>query len=306
MSQSPPIACPRCGAPACFGATICAGCRQPLNVGADGLTPKQRSNATLCSVAGGVLSFLGAIGTLLTIAIAISGPSPAQKAEYANGGWGSVVLVCFALFALPPLGSGIALLWSGRNIRRKGKAVAPPVVAPPQYVDPVTRVEQEIRQLLRLLTGPYRESAIKLAKELEELLRRHRELEGRLSTLSRMTESLPGAELDGQRATLQLRLETERDAMIVEALQKQLRGIESQIESRESAEASCARLKAARDASFNTLQCLKAELLALSANASDRGREALEAETGDLRELHAELHSTRLAAEEVLRISQSG
>jgi hypothetical protein len=50
--------------------------------------------------------------------------------------------------------------------------------------------------------------------------------------------------------------------------------------------------------------CLRSVWMALAARASDRGREALEAETGDLRELHAELQQTRLAAEEVLRISQ--
>jgi hypothetical protein len=255
------------------------------------------------SVAGGVLAFFGGVGALLNLAMAISGPAPQDRAQYAHGGWASVVLVFLAVFVLPPLASGIALLWSARNLRRKGKALAPSLLTP-RSLDPVTQVEREIRQLLKLLTGPYREAAGRLVRELDELLRRHREMERRLSALSVMANSLPGAELDGQQALLRERMGTERDAVILASLQKQLRGIEGQIEARESVETSCARLKAARDASLNTLLCLKAELLALSASTSDRGREALEAETGDLRELHAELHQTRLATEEVLRISQ--
>lgn len=268
------------------------------------MTAGERAKAGLFTVAGGVLAFFGGCGALLALAMAISGPSPEDRAQYANGGWISVVLVFLAVFVLPPLGSGLALLWNAWKLRRKGKALAPPVVAPIAAINPVTQVEREIRQLLKQLTGPYREAAGRLVKELDELLRRHREMEGRLTTLNQMALALPGAELDGQRANLHLRLETERDDLIAASLRKQLQGIERQIEARESVETSCARLKAARDASLNTLLCLRAELLALTASASDRGREALEAETGDLRELHAELQHTRQAAEEVLRISQ--
>lgn len=304
MSHPPARTCPRCRSEVDARTVTCPTCGQALNRGADGLTAGERAKAGLFTVAGGVLAFFGGIGALLNIAMAISGPASQDRAEYANGGWSSVVLVFLAIFVLPPLASGLALLWNARNIRRKGKSFAPPVVAPITSANPVTQVEREIRQLLKQLTGPYREAAGRLVKELDELLRRHREMEGRLTTLNQMALSLPGAELDGQRATLHLRLETERDDLIVASLRKQLQGIQGQIEARESVETACARLKAARDASLNTLLCLRAELLALSASASDRGREALEAETGDLRELHAELQQTRLAAEEVLRISQ--
>lgn len=197
MSHYPARACPRCRVEVSIGAASCPACGQALVLGADGLTRGERAKVAVCSVVGGVLAFFGGICALLNLAMAISGPSPQDRAEYAHGGWASVVLVFLAVFVLPPLAGGIALLWNARNIRRKGKALAPLAATPPLSHDPVTQVEREIRQLLKQLTGPYLGAAGRLVRELDELLRRHRQMESRLNALNVMALSLPGAELDG-------------------------------------------------------------------------------------------------------------
>jgi hypothetical protein len=272
--------------------------------GRDGLTTGERFKAWLCSIFGGILAFLGGIGMLLSVAMAISGPSLADRPNYSGGQWIGVVLVFLAVFVLPPLAGGIALLRGGRNIRRRARPGVRPQMATPVPRDAVTQAEVEIRLLLKGLKGPYRAAAGRLTEELRDLLHRHREMEKRLNALNAMAVAMPGMELDSQRAAILLRLETETDPVIVESLRNQLLGVDGQIEARETVETTCARLKAARDASLQTLLHLRAELQALSANASDRGREALEAETSDMRELGETLRQTRHASEEVLRISQ--
>ena len=234
-----------------------------------GPTPSQerglRARSGIFTGCGWSALSAGGLSILLWIAMAITGPAREDVGKYTPLQWLGVCLVCIIVTSLPAIIAGIAFLVGARNAQLQLQsqpqattpaATAEPVV-PPQ-TDEASAAEMEIRSLLRKLPPLYRNQAAGLSEELNDLMRRQRELSERLVKLRGTVDRTSAAELDSHREQLEKEINAERDPVIRASLEQQMAAVEGQLEALRSVENTCARLEAAREASLQSLLHLRA------------------------------------------------